>query len=173
MINKVEFTFHSNEYNRAKNKMPLKKPKWVGEENFMMFHTFSNKGLTKPKNHVTAEKKLIQAGLSFEILEEKYRGTTNMIHLFDLSGCTLWMNKLLKNTCFARYDDTIGNLDFINFIEWNEKNVKLHKSLKSLLIDYPDEMEIQDENMRTKIGCFYNKMHFVKNFKSNFLEKSK
>lgn len=67
-----KFTIHDNEYEKIQSKAPSRKPRWIHQENSTLFHTFSQTE-NRTKNQITAEKKLAQIGLSFGVLEEKYK----------------------------------------------------------------------------------------------------
>lgn len=129
-------------------------------ENTSLFHTFSQTE-SRTKNQITAEKILEQIGLSFAILEEKYKNVTDCIYIFDLSGCTLWMNKVLRETIFfKKIQDPYMMHTFRNFIGMNENNPSVYKSLKNLLVDYPATLEMC-QNVKTSMGEFFTKNFMV------------
>lgn len=154
-----EFILLTNEYEKIKNK-PTKKPRWIGEQNTSFFHTFSQTE-TRTKNEILAEKKLAMVDLSFGILQEKYKNFTDyFIHIFDLSGCTLWVNDTMRNSSFKSIEDPYMMHNFLNFIEMNEKDPELYKSLKDLLSKYPSTLEV-NQKVNTTLGELYSKGTFV------------
>lgn len=80
-----KLNIHFNEYERfVGNKQ--KKPKWLTNEIDLFYSTFE-KSETKKKNIKQAEKKLSQVGLSFDMLNEKYRDVTDsLMHICDAFG---------------------------------------------------------------------------------------
>lgn len=150
---------HNNEYKRIKTNIPQRKPRWMAEEKVLYFHSFSQTE-TRTKSQVLAEKKLSVLGWNFEYLEKKYKGSTLAIHVFDLSGYTLWMNKVLKDSYFPNVEDPIMSPNFIKFIEMNEKYPEIYKKLKNLIFEYPNTMETEGFTVTT-FGSMYLKLIFV------------
>lgn len=153
------YTILSNEYENIQTK-PKRKPKWVSEDSGKMFHSFSQTEL-RTKNEILAEKKLSVIDLSFKVLDEKYKIVTDsFIYFFDLSGCTLWLNNILRNSIFYEgIEDPIMMHSFINFLERNEKHPDIDR-LQRILLDYPNSVEFE-QNITTNKGEVFAKCYFV------------
>lgn len=154
-----KFTIHNNEYKRIKTNLPQKKAKWICSENLPLFHRFSQNE-PRSKNQIAAEKKLSLVGWNFEILEKKFSVTTNLVHIFDLSGYNLWMNSSMKNTFFSKEEDPILMPNFLSWLEFNEKHSKC-KDFQKILQVYPDYYEFEDY-FQTKLGNLFGKVTFVR-----------
>lgn len=152
-------TIHQNEYEKMKSNKS-KKPKWVQEENPLLFYTFTQKN-QKSKNYKEADRKLALADLSIELLKQKYDEIPEaMIHIFDVSGCTLFMNKNLKDTFFSHMEELYMEPIHSHFVDSTQYIPELHKDLKNVVDKLPEKYQYQ-RVIKTHLGEFFMKALYV------------
>lgn len=158
MSNK-KVTIHQNEYEKLKTNK-TKKPKWIQEENPLLFYTFNQKD-QKSKNYKEANRKLALANMSIESLKERYDDFPDaMIHIFDLSGQTLFINKNLKDTFFLHMEELYMEPVHHQFIEYLSYDPDLQKNVKNILEQLPQKWSFE-KVIRTPFGEFLMNSSYV------------
>lgn len=153
-------TIHNNEFEKFKETKD-KNPKWMKKETKPFYHTFSQNTHTRSKNRYLVEKKLELADLTIEKFEDRYNHTTDIVHIFDISGQTLWINKVLKDAFFEDLEEVYLLPLLQIWINNNKDSSMVQNEMKYLMEECPKTFEFTNIAKTKANEEFFFKCFFV------------
>ena len=157
--NKPHTIIHKNEYEKLSSQ---KKAKWVQRiappETSYMFTTFG--GPEEARMLREGERKLKLAGLSFSILDHKYKDVEDtFVELFDLDHVVIWAARHTINFFYGgRF--RVGDKIYPRMVEMNPTNVEYFQKVGSLTEELPEVLELETQLVSIK-GEFLFKIRYV------------
>lgn len=134
-------TIHNNEFEKFKIVKEKKKPKWMNEETKPFYHTFSQSSQQRSKKRYLVEKKLELTDCNIELFEKKYDHSPDLVHVFDISGQTIWINKTLKELFFEEVEEVYLLPLFQHWVDTNKEKPEVQKEMKFLMEECPKTFE--------------------------------
>jgi hypothetical protein len=133
---------HDNEYEKMKS-TKIKQPKWVSEGASSFFISFQQHS-DKDRKRNLADKRLAMAGLSTEILNQKYEKVQDeFLALSDLAGTCLWVNELIR-TIMKPEIDPIMEQTRETYLSHLKNDTVFSELMEKLEKDTPPTLELRN-----------------------------